>query len=403
MKSGTLSERGSMTSRFMLPQGLGMNRAFESLLLNAAYDLDVNLTREMVVVLAPGGGSCGTVTAGQVGALQHIGLAKGVSKYLGASTGVVSEIFAIAGQANIAEEAYPVICGDPSFVRFHRRGAVAVGDAIRAIEGLSYNGVFRLDLDAFYASPTEAWAIVARRNGEVDLINLKTVPNLFEAIHAVMALPSWFYGKRVVINGVSYGDAAIVEPLAIEQAKQLFPVDPDNKIRKTILLAANRALPLPQDLLAVDDELEGRSVRVHPVIFKRWRAMKRWLDELPLKALEFLVYNFILWDNPPEYRRRAKQARSLLRSRLEDAIYEEGDIHFAILPTPDNPPMSPFTTDRVALEDATIEASNAVYLEYYAFLREIRSLGPFQWNAPLPPERVEELVANLKLRLSEPP
>jgi|GEM_PF-2824284 len=359
-----------MSLYFTLPEGMGMNAVYEGLILTTCFGKD---SGRRVLGIIGGGGSRVASAAGLAAGLQDLKVHQGFSVLILGSAGAIVGALMAANQAHLAAEGFPAICGHRSFIRLHRRGAVNIGRMEKALRGKTHGGRFRLDVDAVRSSPMEMYVVVATREGKVEYLSLKELPDVVDGVVAAASLPGWLWGKTKRIGGKDYGDGAILDPLPTEWVKEnLKPTE--------IAWFPNQELPLPREVVANGG----------PITLKQKR------DMLLSKFLEFLVRNVALWGHPKRFRMLARQARALLQRRLEDAMYD-AEIPLSILPTP---PMglsvNPFTTDPRKLQLAVMFGRSAIHRQFHHFRQSILSLEPLREEDP------EALLERFRLKYQFP-
>jgi predicted patatin/cPLA2 family phospholipase len=197
-----------------------------------------------VMILGLGGGLKGPYGAGQVLALNRLGLNKKFDVAVGISAGACDLAYMLAGDEkddyrNTFEGAsiYNEECCDTEFLITDPKYLVRHPGRIRRVMNVEVardvmagkRGNKRLNIENIQDNPTKFYVMATKveigangkEKGIPELIDAKNSDaGVVESVHASMALP-WVYGQRVQINQKNYIDGALT-PLSLEEMIRKF-------------------------------------------------------------------------------------------------------------------------------------------------------------------------------------
>jgi predicted patatin/cPLA2 family phospholipase len=182
-----------------------------------AYEIRAGKQSEIVTgLVVQGGGSRGIYSMGALQELQESGLGSAFDHVFGASTGALNASCLLSGQADEAVDAYLNDMATPRFVNWLRpRKIVDVDFLVDQI----VTAHRCLCVDRILKSPSRLHVVLTdalTRRAHV-VTNRDAQVNWLEVLRATMALP-WLYGRPVPLNGRTYLDGCLADPVPLLRA-----------------------------------------------------------------------------------------------------------------------------------------------------------------------------------------
>lgn len=287
-----------------------------------------------VAIFAMGGGNLCARSAGQLVALQQMGLTKNVDVFMGASGGSGPAAYAAAGKAEDAAWQYEKACTRKEFFEIS-----AFPPRIKIdleVPGKSMRqGPHALDAEAVRASNADVYAVVVNsKSYETELLDLKTVKTeMVQSLQASAAVPALI--KPVEVDGATYIDGA-VNPLPLGKIAELGKKGTNGKITHLLLLPNT-----PFDYLST-------------IKYDRGERTLMWMAG-SLGSLGSL-------DNPMKFAEMLLKKKEEARELFEQIERETG-LHIAVLwPPKTNLGSKDIDQDRVTT--AVMESARATFKEF---------------------------------------
>jgi predicted patatin/cPLA2 family phospholipase len=182
-----------------------------------AYEIRAAKQSEIVTgLVVQGGGSRGIYSMGALQELQECGLANAFDHVFGASAGALNASCLLSGQTEEAVDSYLNDMTTSRFVNWLRFRKIVdvdflVDQIMTARRGLCVDRILKSP-STLHVVLTDALTrrahMVTNRDDQVDWV---------EVLRATMALP-WLYGRAVPLNGRTYLDGCLVEPVPLLRA-----------------------------------------------------------------------------------------------------------------------------------------------------------------------------------------
>ncbi len=167
-------------------------------------------------LVVQGGGTRGVYSMGALQELQECGLANAFDHVFGASTGALNASCLLSGQTDEAVDSYLNDVATHRFVNWLRPRKIVDVDFLVDQIMTARRG---LRVDRILESPSTLHVVLTdalTRRAHV-VTNRDEQVNWVEVLRATMALP-WLYSRPVPLNGRTYLDGCLVEPVPLLRA-----------------------------------------------------------------------------------------------------------------------------------------------------------------------------------------